>query len=269
VLWTKRVITAILSLESQVSTWPDVEERQAIKGRIQSFSGFPSCVGFLDGTLIPLAEKPVRDGEDYFSHKKRYGIAAMIVCDDQKRVRCIFAGGPGCIHDTRMFALSPLSMHPQDFFAADEYVLADSAYVPSPTVVPAFKKPPGGGLSEMQMQFNYRLSNARVRVEHCIGLLKARFQSLRELRVRVRNAEDVKFCVSWLRCCCVLHNMLLDDEPDDEWFDEDSMDTEDDDASAGQLESDNQEQSSRERERGQQKREHLLHIVLGHFGSLE
>ena len=265
VLWTKRVITAILSLEPQFTCWPDEEERQDIKRRIQRFSGFPSCLGFLDGTLIPLAEKPVRDGEDYYSRKGRYGIAAMIVCDDKKRVRYVLAGNPGCSHDARTFSFSLLAEDPQRLFATDEYLLADSAYTPSSTIIPAFKRPPGAGLSEMQARFNYRLSNARVRVEHCIGLLKARFQSLRELRVRIRDAEGVKLCVDWIRCCCVLHNMLLDDEADSEWFDGDSMDTEEDVASTGQLESDDREQSSRERERGLQKRERLLHIVLSHF----
>ena len=113
------------------------------------------------------------------------------------------------------------------------------------------------------MRFNRRLSNTRVRVEHCIGILKARFQSLRELRIRVCNADDVQFCIKWLRCCCVLHNMLLSDEADDEWLDGDSMDTQDNATSTGQSESDGQDQSSYDRNRGKQKREELLRVVLG------
>ena len=220
---------------------------------------------FVDVTLIPLAEKPVRDGEDYYSHKGRYGIAAMIVCDGQKRVRYVLAGPPGCWHDARVFANSALARRTQRYFSTDEYLLADSAYTPSPTIVPAFKKPPGAsGLSEMQMRFNRCLSNARVRVEHCIGILKARFQSLRELRIRVCNADDVQFCTEWLRCCCVLHNMLLSDEVDDEWLYEDSMDTQDNAASTRQSGSDGQDQPSYDRNRGKQKREELLRVVLGH-----
>ena len=105
-LWTKRVIAALLSLEPQAVSWPDAEERQDIERRIRDFSGFPSCVGFVDGTLIPLAEKPIRDGEDYYNRKGRYGISATIVCDDQKRVRYVFSGCPGCFHDARVFAYS-------------------------------------------------------------------------------------------------------------------------------------------------------------------
>ena len=72
VLWTKRGITAILCLEPQVSSfWPDEEQRQDIKSRIQDFSGFPSCLGILDGTLSSLAEKPAWNGEG--SHLRMQG----------------------------------------------------------------------------------------------------------------------------------------------------------------------------------------------------
>jgi hypothetical protein len=34
--------------------------------------GFPGCVGFIDGTMIPLSQKPKINGEVYFDRKKRY-----------------------------------------------------------------------------------------------------------------------------------------------------------------------------------------------------
>ncbi|KNZ48362.1 uncharacterized protein VP01_571g3 [Puccinia sorghi] len=33
--------------------------------------GFPGCIGFLDGTIIPLIQKPSIDGNHYFDCKKR------------------------------------------------------------------------------------------------------------------------------------------------------------------------------------------------------
>src|SRR5436309_3143488 len=70
-LYTDRCIVAILSLERQVICWPDKEERQEVKRRIKAESGFPSCLGFVDGTLFVLKYKPLLDGEDYYSRKHR------------------------------------------------------------------------------------------------------------------------------------------------------------------------------------------------------
>jgi len=52
---TKRVITAILSLESQYLPWYSTSEKNAMKNRIYNESGFEDCVRFLDGTTIVFA----------------------------------------------------------------------------------------------------------------------------------------------------------------------------------------------------------------------
>jgi hypothetical protein len=58
--------------------------------------------------------------------------------------------------------------------------------------------------------FNQQVSRLRVLNEHCIGMLKARFQSPRELRVLIRGKEDVDGVCRWFNACCVLHNILLE-----------------------------------------------------------
>ena len=72
--YTDRCIVAILLLESQVICWPDEEERQEIKHRGDEGERFPSCLGFIDGTLFILENKPLLDGEDYYSRKGRYAL---------------------------------------------------------------------------------------------------------------------------------------------------------------------------------------------------
>ncbi|KIO15074.1 hypothetical protein M404DRAFT_95645, partial [Pisolithus tinctorius Marx 270] len=49
----------------------------------------------------------------------------------------------------------------------------------------------------------------RVRVEHAFAALKGRFQSLHELRLKIRNERDVKVTVYWVMCCIILHNMVI------------------------------------------------------------
>jgi hypothetical protein len=55
----------------------------------------------------------------------------------------------------------------------------------------------------------------RVIVEHCIGILKNRFQTLKGLRQRIGGKRSVKRAVEWVKACAILHNMAL--ECDEEW----------------------------------------------------
>jgi hypothetical protein len=62
-------------------------------------------------------------------------------------------------------------------------------------------------------------SVSNVQSEHGIGIFKARFQCLRELRVPVRYRTSVARVNAWVKVCCILHNFLLDikDGIDDNW----------------------------------------------------
>ncbi|KAL3702072.1 hypothetical protein R1sor_020094 [Riccia sorocarpa] len=61
--------------------------------------------------------------------------------------------------------------------------------------------------------------NNRRRNEHCIGILKARWHSLKEIRTQLRNARENAYVIHWIRCCIILHNFLI--WRNDEWSDED------------------------------------------------
>ncbi len=55
--------------------------------------------------------------------------------------------------------------------------------------------------------------SSRVVVEHTIGALKVRFQSLRGLRLIIQGKRSVVKAVNWILECVVVHNLLLH-EPD-------------------------------------------------------
>ena len=71
-LYTKRVIKAIYNMRSQLALWPTQEERVEISQVMQE-EGFPGCIGFVDGTTIPLSQKPPIDGNHYYDRRKRSG----------------------------------------------------------------------------------------------------------------------------------------------------------------------------------------------------
>lgn len=46
--------------------------------------------------------------------------------------------------------------------------------------------------------FNYAFSRVRIWSEHAIGYLKGRFQSLKELQVKINNRKDMRFANCWI-----------------------------------------------------------------------
>lgn len=71
VAYTARVVKSLNDLAKQYIVWPDRKRRREI-GQMMREEGFPGCVGFIDGTTIPLSQKPGMDGEVYYDRKKRY-----------------------------------------------------------------------------------------------------------------------------------------------------------------------------------------------------
>ena len=81
------------------------------------------------------------------------------------------------------------------------------------TLMKAF--PNNGSLSSQQKMFNYRLSKARVVVEHAYGRLKGRRRCLLK-----RNDVLIRDVPKLVAACCVLHNIC---EIHGESFDENWM----------------------------------------------
>jgi hypothetical protein len=66
-------LDALLTLEDRTYFWPDPEERMQIANCIRDDYQFPNCVGIIDGTILPLATRPLLHGENYLSRKQFYG----------------------------------------------------------------------------------------------------------------------------------------------------------------------------------------------------
>ncbi|KAL3681741.1 hypothetical protein R1sor_024697 [Riccia sorocarpa] len=67
--------------------------------------------------------------------------------------------------------------------------------------------------------FNTCVAHARVGNEHCIGILKARWHSLKEIRTQLRNPAENAYVIRWMRCFIILHNFLIWRR--DEWSEDD------------------------------------------------
>ena len=119
------------------------------------------------------------NGEDYYTRKGDYAIKGLVICDYAARITWIEVGWPGSVHDNRVWSNSEIYLGRDKYFDQKEYLLGDSGFSTSAVMIPAFKKGHNSSLSEEKRFFNTKLAKVRIKSEHCIGLLKARFQWLR------------------------------------------------------------------------------------------
>ncbi|KAG2061987.1 hypothetical protein BDR06DRAFT_853016, partial [Suillus hirtellus] len=105
-------------------------------------------------------------------------------------------GHPRSVHDAFAFRSTRLYEEHADLLPDGHWVWADSAYPLEPWCIVPYKKPRNGRLTKDQKTFNYHLS-------------KGQFQSLRELRFHIQAEKDLDFAVQWIKCCIILHNMII------------------------------------------------------------
>jgi len=104
----------------------------------------------------------------------------------------------------RVFKLSNIANLCTDtHFPHDSHILGDAAYCITKHVMVPFKD--NGHLSERQINFNKRLSSAKMMVERSLALLKGRFRSILDTLPIQRTDLIPKYIIA----CCILHNICL------------------------------------------------------------
>jgi hypothetical protein len=77
---TRRVMVIFLSLHDEVIHWPTAEEKEAAKVWVEATSCAAWRNGYcmVDGTLVPLSDKPGYHGEAYFDRKSNYSLNVQV-----------------------------------------------------------------------------------------------------------------------------------------------------------------------------------------------
>ena len=215
---TSRVIEATLSKQSDIIRWASVAEKEEAKSWIEEVSGCQTwrngyCM--VDGTLIPLFSKPSFYGEAYFDRKSNYSLNVQLITLPNLRIIDYVVGHCGSTHDSSAFKDSRIAKETKKLFTSREWMWGDSAYTAQTWLVTPYKKP--WSLQPDNRTFNYYLSKVRVRSEHAVGYLKGRFASLRQLRIRILDAESHIAALSWIKACIIIHTMIF-------WIEKDSED---------------------------------------------
>ena len=210
-LIVREVCTLITFLWPKYIKVPTTEEEvlKAVEQFEQNF-GFPQCLGAIDGTHI-FIKQPKVNSTDYMNRKNRYSLNVQAVCNYNYIFTDVNVKWPGSVHDGRIFANSGINKKlrsgfippcPRRILDDGEPVpvclLADPAYPLLPYIMKAL---PGGGCTDEERFFGWRLSSARIVIECAFGRLKARFRALqRDMDIEIPYLQYVVFS------CFVLHN---------------------------------------------------------------
>ncbi|KAI1321470.1 hypothetical protein EDD11_005161 [Mortierella claussenii] len=175
--------------------------------------------------------------------KRDYGYNILIACDSTTRIRYAELSRPAAWTDQRVLASSPLVLERAKYFQDDDYLVASSSFSPSGIVVPLYtdqelqsvdpaiygtgRDNPSAGQAhvEAKKKFNNALSSIQKRAMDCQRKLKARFPSLLEMRVQIKDddvgtgAEDEsargggsqESARNWILACMTIHNLVLGD----------------------------------------------------------
>ncbi|QRV99253.1 DDE superfamily endonuclease [Ceratobasidium sp. AG-Ba] len=173
-----------------------------------------------DGTCTELWQKPGLNGDAYFNRNQYYGLNIQIGCTASNlRIIDYSVGHTGSAHDSLAFKSTGAYMHPELLFKDNEFAWADSAYTASSRIIPIHKAP--YNRNPQVRSFDRAVSHLRVRVEHCMGSLKTRFQSLRGLQININRRRDHVRAMNWVSACLILHNICVE-VGEEEWdIDED------------------------------------------------
>ena len=173
-----------------------------------SYQGvFKNCVGAVDGYLLSIATPRKSDAKNvrsYFSgHYQRYGLNVQACCDADCRFTFLGIGGPGVTNDRQGVKESGLYAKIQQL-PLGFVCVADCAYMPTEQMVPIFGK--DLALKRDNDNFNFYLSQLRIRIEMAFGLMTKKWGILQ------RPLTNSLVSIKHLMCCVArLHNFCIDE----------------------------------------------------------
>ncbi|KAF7370022.1 DDE Tnp4 domain-containing protein [Mycena sanguinolenta] len=211
ILVTRRVMTAILHPDfmSEFVRMPTAAEKEKAKAWVESHSCKAWRDGWcmVDGTLVALFDRPFWFGESYFDRKCNYSLNIQVVSLPNLRIIDFGYGYTGSTHDSAAFQGTRIAQEHETLLEDDEFIWADSAYTLEKWVISPYKKPQS--LQPGNEEFNNHVSMVRIRSEHAIGFLKGRFQSLKGLRISIKDEKTHQFATYWVAACVGVHSFAM------------------------------------------------------------
>nr|XP_017035538.1 protein ALP1-like isoform X3 [Drosophila kikkawai] len=180
-------------------------------------SGFPNCIGAIDGKHVRI-KCPTNSGSEYFNYKKFFSYVLQGVSDANCKFLFIEVGFKGSQSDGGIFAASKFNKAvrnnilnipdakqlPFADITAPYVFVGDEAY---PLMTYLMRPFPRRSLNARNETFNTRLSSARRCIECAFGILTEKWRLLkREIDLLPHRS------ILAIKTMCLLHNTIIDIE---------------------------------------------------------
>lgn len=234
--YTNLIIDALSDQNKLLSKHIQIPSGQRLKRIIADFragTGIDNMCGAIDGSHIKLYRKPPfwAIPADYWCRHDFHSVLLQGICDYKRIFWSVCARQPGGCHDATHLRTSSIWEQMRGGTVLEEpiiniggknvkpYIVGDSAYPLMSFLLKAFNNRSTG--SPAKNLFDKQLRKGRVKIENAFGILKNRWQILKNANVALNQAA--KLAVA----CCVLHNIcqragepgdnddLLDQHPND------------------------------------------------------
>jgi hypothetical protein len=182
--------------------------------------GWPGMLGSLDCMHWTWKNCPKSWQGMYCGKSKDATIVLEAVASEDTWIWHAFFGLPGTLNDINVLNRSPLFAR---LVSGDAptcnykvmnneysmgYYLTDGIYPEWATLVKAIKEKNGVPLTRKEANFTKAQEKARKDIERAFGVLQARFAIVRG----PARFWDKKTLENIMKCCVILHNMILEDE---------------------------------------------------------
>ncbi|XP_067273706.1 putative nuclease HARBI1 isoform X2 [Pseudorasbora parva] len=192
----RKVVLALQGYINGFIVFPGHLSTMSIKEGFYKIAGFPRVIGAIDCTHVAISTALGEHEADYVNRKSFHSLNVQMTCDHECMITSLDAKWPGSVHDSRIFRESVLCQRFEEGLF-DGLLVGDRGYACQRFLLTPHPDPHTGP----QNRFNVALSKTRVKIEMTFGILKARFNCLRRLRVSPERASQI------VAACAILHNI--------------------------------------------------------------
>jgi hypothetical protein len=176
-------------------------------------TGLDNMCGAIDGSHIKIHRKPraALVPDEYWCRHDFHSVLLQAICDDQKVFWDVCCRLPGGSHDATHLRASTiwLKLREREVLQGPvvrvgnkdirPYIVGDSAYPLQAQILKPFNARAVG--NQAQNLFDKQMRKGRVKIENAFGILKNRWQILKNCRAEVEWVGRIAIA------CCVLHNI--------------------------------------------------------------
>ncbi|XP_027109591.1 uncharacterized protein [Coffea arabica] len=217
-----RVLRAVIALEDQFLQQPTGEQvLPEILNSARFYPYFKDCVGAIDATHVRV-KVPNIDAAKYRGRKEHPTQNVLAACSLNMRFTYVLPGWEGTASDSRIIK-NALTREDKLIIPNGKYYLVDAGFMlrrglltPYRNVRYHLKEYSSQQPQNFRELFNLRHSSLRNAIERAFGVLKKLFPIIGD----TQPTYSVEIQSQIVLACCILHNFLMEFDPDLEYINE-------------------------------------------------